>query len=276
MWSSAAARAEVVAPIIDIHHHIGPRGRLHGGEATPFDVVSHLAWHRACMDRHGVDQACLIASHSDIATLGGSAQRVNDIVAEAVGTDPHRFPIGIGTVDPVLGMGGLREIERCILSLGLRAMAWHAHFQGTFLDSPLARLYMERCAELDVPILVHVLADSKNEAIWRLFAVAEAMPAARFVALDAFTSFDQAEWIIRVGGRLSNVWYETGCLFDPGHLLHRFVARHGFSRLIFGSDFYPEWPGWFPSPLYQVLHADWSVEDKQAILGGNARDLFRM
>ena len=29
-----------------------------------------------------------------------------------------------------------------------------------------------------------------------------------------------------------------------------------------------------PAALYEVLHAGWSAEDKGAILGGNARELF--
>jgi uncharacterized protein len=272
-WNSVAARAEVTSPVIDVHHHFGPKGRLTGedGEA---DIAAELRPHLEIMDRHGVDQAFLITSHNALGRGPDGTETVNDLIAEAVRLEPGRFPAGLGTVDPVAGDAGITEIDRCVRDLGLRGMAWHALYQGVMIDSPVMIRYMEHCAELDVPIFIHVVADSKNEAIWRLAHVAEKLPSGRFVALDAFSSHDQMEWLIEMGGRYPNVWWETGCLFTAGHPLQRFVARHGVSRLLFGSDFHAAGEPILPFALYEVLHGAWPTEDKGAILGGNARELF--
>jgi predicted TIM-barrel fold metal-dependent hydrolase len=273
-WNSVEARAEVTSRVIDVHHHLGPKGRI-TGEDGKVDIASALAPHLEIMDRHGVDQAFLIASHNSLGRGPDGSERVNDLVAEAVRLEPGRFPVGLGTVDPVAGDGGIAEIDRCVRDLGLPGMAWHARYQGVFIDSPVMVRYMRHCVGLGVPIFIHVVAESKNEAIWRLAHVAEELPAGRFVALDAFSSHDQLEWLVEMGGRYPNVWYETGCLFTAGHPLPRFVARHGVSRLLFGSDFHAEGEHHLlPAALYEVLHAGWSAEDKGAILGGNARELF--
>jgi predicted TIM-barrel fold metal-dependent hydrolase len=274
-WSSAEALDEISTPIVDAHHHLGPRGRV-TGDQSDFNANDVLPLHIAAMDRHGIAQACLIASYSSLADGTGTAQGANDVIAEIVKREPARFPIGVGTVDPGAGARGVEEIDRCIGELGLKAMSWHSRFQGVFIDAPVMRIYIRRCADLGVPIFLHVLAESNIEAIWRFANVARDIPDGRFVALDPFSSYDQSQWLTEVGGHLPNVWFETGCLFGAGQQIQRFVERHGASRVLFGSDYYAEHRSSFPGAMYDVLNTDWGVDEKAAILGGNLRELFGM
>jgi predicted TIM-barrel fold metal-dependent hydrolase len=274
-WNSAEALAQLPTPVIDAHHHLGPRGRL-SGDQSDFDENEVLPLHLAAMDRHGIAQACLIASHSGLMDWTGTAQRVNDVVASVITKEPTRFIVGIGTVDPGAGARGVEEIDRCVQDLGFKAMAWHSRFQGSFVDSPVMYQYIRHCAALNVPVFLHVLAESNAEAIWRFGKVTREIPEARFVALDPFSSMDQSQWVNDVGGDLPNVWWETGCLFGAGQQVQRFVDRHGPSRVIFGSDYYAEHRSSFPGAMYDVLNTDWDVADKAAILGGNIRELFSL
>src|ERR1700722_17577263 len=91
-WNSVEARAEVASRVVDVHHHLGPKGRI-TGEDGKVDVASALPPHLEIMDRHGVDQAFLIASHHSVGRGADGSGRVEDIIAGGGRRGAGRFPI---------------------------------------------------------------------------------------------------------------------------------------------------------------------------------------
>lgn len=260
--------------VLDIHQHIGPRGRMLG-EDRQFDFTTTIAAHTQMMSRYGIDRAVAIASHSSVSN-DDQGRSANDIVARACEEHPELFLAGVGTVDPVFGeRGGIAEIKRCCEQLGMRGMAWHARFQGTFLDAPPMQAYVRTCTELGLPVFLHAIGESKLEAIWRVTGLARAFPDGRFVVLDAFTSVDNCDWIVAHAGELPNVWFDTGAISATGRVIERFVARHGSARVVFGTTFYGAPDSYaYPAPLFEIAASSIGASDREAILSGNARELL--
>lgn len=259
-----------MARIFDIHHHIGPRDRLTGADEE-YDFEAAAEKHLRVMDEYGIEQICLIASHNARITGTDDVRWLNRKIAEVCAARPDRFAAGAGTVDPGLGDAGLKEIEYCATQLGLNAMAWHPRFAGMPTDAPPVRRYVGATAEFGLPILMHMMAESNFEAPWRLARVAREYPAAQIVALDAFTTMNQAEWIVNVGGELPNVTFELALLRSCSIFLDQFVVSYGAERLIFGSDYYDDVRTRYPAGIGELSATDMSEADRAKILNGNAR-----
>jgi predicted TIM-barrel fold metal-dependent hydrolase len=123
---------------------------------------------------------------------------------------------------------------------------------------------------------VHVFADSTFESPWRLENLAEAHRDVTFVALDAFSSYDQACWMARLATHHPNLWFDTAAMATTASLLARFVAEAGVDRLLLGTNCYGAAQADYHAVAIDVVLAssELSDDDKDAILGGNARRLF--
>lgn len=258
---------------LDIHHHIGPRGQLTGSD-EPYDYRGAVEKHLRVMDAYGVAQACLVASHNGLLRSVADVRRLNEQVAEAQRSHPNRFPAAAGTVHPGIGEAALGEITYCVEELGMAALAWHTRFQGVFLDSPSMRRCVGHTAGLGVPVFLHMFAGSMSEAPWRLVRVAEEFPEARIVALDAFSSYDQAAWVVNVGGTIPNVTFDLSVMVSGSASVAGFVERFGPDRLVFGTNYYDEMATRVPVALYEVQASGVDAEAQRRILGGNARRIL--
>ena len=96
----------------------------------------------------------------------------NDELAEMVLKYPHRFAAGIATL-PMNDMdAALKEAQRAIKDLRLRAIELYSDINGQPLDAPQFMPLYEMMAELDRPIFIHPLRemttpDYKGEGISR-------------------------------------------------------------------------------------------------------------
>jgi predicted TIM-barrel fold metal-dependent hydrolase len=96
----------------------------------------------------------------------------NDELAEMVLKYPHRFAAGIATL-PMNDMdAALKEAQRAIKDLRLRAIELYSDINGQPLDAPQFMPLYEMMAELDRPIFIHPLRemttpDYKGEEISR-------------------------------------------------------------------------------------------------------------
>lgn len=259
-----------MARILDLHQHIGPRDRITGSDGK-YDFTLAAEKHLRMMDSYGIAEACLIPSHTARFAGPEDIRRLNESVAEVRAARPDRFVACAGTVEPALGDAGLAEIQYCIDELRVNAMAWHCQYSGMNVDAPPMKRYVGFTAEAGVTILMHMLAECSFESGWRVGLLAEEFPSARIIGLDAFTSLEQIEWIVSVGGRYQNLMFDLAVLRSCSTYLEKFVEKYGPGRLMFGSNYYDDAGPRAPAALCELDAARLPEQDKDAILGGNAR-----
>lgn len=98
-------------------------------------------------------QGVLIAVDPETAT--GLPAIPNDIIAEAKRKHPDVFVRRFGSVDPWKGKMALKEIERCILDLGLDGIKFQQAMQAFFPNDPRFFPLYERCVELGAYVIFH-------------------------------------------------------------------------------------------------------------------------
>ena len=259
---------------LDIHHHVGALAG-HGdtsGAALEADVANRLSY----LDDHHIDQCVLLPVQYAPPVDGRSGSAlVNDQVFAYRKHAPDRFPAALATADPRAVPAALEEIDRAVEELDVAGFVWHHHFIGTFINDPGMFPLLERIRTHRLPVFVHVIAGSFLESPWRLGELAAAFPDVTFVALDAFSSTDQAASLRGFAHQHPNVVFDTAAATSIAHFMPAFIAEVGAERLLFGSDFYTN-PrlSQVPYSLYELLNSDLQQDALATILGGNARRLL--
>jgi predicted TIM-barrel fold metal-dependent hydrolase len=106
----------------------------------------------AAMDAAGVRASALHNFDEQSAT--GAEPVPNDRVAEIVEQYPGRF-IGFVGVEPHKGDAAVREIDRCINELGLKAVALRPFMHNIYANDPQYFPIYARCEQLGVPVWLH-------------------------------------------------------------------------------------------------------------------------
>jgi predicted TIM-barrel fold metal-dependent hydrolase len=106
----------------------------------------------AAMDSAGVRASALHNFDEQSAT--GADPVPNDRVAEIVEQYPDRF-IGFAGVEPHKGEAAVREIDRCINGLGLKAVALRPFMHNIYANDPKYFPIYARCEQLGVPVWLH-------------------------------------------------------------------------------------------------------------------------
>ena len=134
---------------------------------------------------------------------------------------------------------------------------------------------VERIGEHGLPAFVHIIAGSFLESAWRLGVLADAFPDVVFVALDGFSSPDQAGSMIPFAHKHPNVMFDTGVAATVAHGMPAFIREVGAHRLLLGTDFYSS-PRLFETPyaLYELLNSGLAEEELAQVFGRNARQLL--
>jgi predicted TIM-barrel fold metal-dependent hydrolase len=268
--------------ILDCHHHYGdltdPLGPLptaapwSGASAEPYERVE-LETRLRAMDAQGVRQALILPGHGYLRPRGlADTRRVNDDVAAYRDRLPERFPAAVGVVEPLYGEAGLAEIARGRAELGLVGFSFHVRFQGVSLDSPWVRRYTARMLELGLVPFIHAIADSPENALWKVEALAAQFPGAPMIVLDAFSSFEQAREVLPLAERQPQLRFDTSLAYTFG-LIEPLIRALGPERVVFGTDLYSLVPRG-GHVLEQILASDLDDAAKAAVLGGNLRGLL--
>jgi predicted TIM-barrel fold metal-dependent hydrolase len=110
------------------------------------------------MDEAGIALATLSINDPGPELFGAEgpavARLLNDGIAEAVRSKPGRF-LGLCTL-PFQDMpAALRELDRCVESLGMRGVLLYSNLAGRFPDEPAFEPFWERVDRLGLPVLLH-------------------------------------------------------------------------------------------------------------------------
>ncbi len=227
------------------------------------------------MDATGVDQAVLIPGHGYLRPEGlADTRRINDAIAAYRDRRPDRFPAALGVVEPLYGKAGLDELTRIRDELGLVGVSFHVRFQGVSTNSPLVVALVHRMAALGLVPYLHAVAEVADEAMWKVEEVARCEPETTMVVLDAFSSHEQGEQVLRVAERTPNLVFDTS-LSHGMHGAERLVRACGAQRLVFGTDVYSHVVPQTRNPTLDSV-VDSGLDDgaKSAILAGNLRGIL--
>jgi uncharacterized protein len=249
-------------PILDLHHHVGALD-AGGGASGETRVHDDRASRVELLDSLGITAAAVMPSLQYLRPHGIiDTQRVNDAIADYRDADIRRFPLAFGTTEPLHGEEIAREeIRRAVRDRGLDGVVWHHRFHGVFLDDRRMHPLLDECEAQGVPALVHLFGESDMEAPHALEAIAEAHPALTFIALDAFSGYEQTAAVLGVARRCPNVYLETAGCVPLTRVLGRVIAELGPERLLFGTDCYTEPRMWNEPTGFRELQLDPRLTD---------------
>ncbi len=149
---------------IELDHHAPCRARMLRDDGTFFREIEANCWDpetrmREC-EAVGVRVQVLstipvlFAYHAQPQHGLDVARFLNDHLAGVCQAHPARF-VGLGTLPMQAPDLAVRELERCVLELGLRGVQVGTHMRGMNLDDDRLRPLWQRAAELNAAVFVH-------------------------------------------------------------------------------------------------------------------------
>jgi aminocarboxymuconate-semialdehyde decarboxylase len=134
------------------------------------------------MDQYGIAMQVLTPLPLPVEQLAGEAEKgrvgelvqiANDAIAETVARNPDRF-WGIALLSFSDMALAVRELDRCVLDLGLKGAMLFTNIDGRPLDAPELFPLYQRATELDVPLWIHPVSWDyypwmRDFLLWQIF-----------------------------------------------------------------------------------------------------------
>ena len=187
---------------------------------------------------------------------------LNDTVAEGVRRHPKLFR-GMCFTDPRHGGRAIAEIDRCVGGLGFIGVKLYTQCA---IDDPLQYPVIEKCIELDIPILMHSMKFGPRYPGPEPFAshgehfknIARRYPEAVFII--AHIGNGDWHWQLKGLAGYPNIFADiSGSAYDHG-VVDAIVNELGAERVLFASD------GSFSASVGKLLGAELSERDKRTVL----------
>ena len=211
------------------------------------------------MDRAGVAEA--LTTH--FGAVRYDASTGNSAVMEICRTQPRLHPVAVVNPTPYIGVA--EEVARCVRE-GCVGFRFLPISQGWSLESETFRLVLEAVSGAGLPLTVELGSSSDATRMARL---ARGLSVPVILAGVTYGTMGEAVAVLR---RQDNLHLEACRLVTPG-IVELLASEVGAERLLFGSGA----PYWEVTPtLDMIRHADISEESREAILGGNARRIYRL
>lgn len=198
-------------------------------------------------------------------------QKANVAVYEAMKRYPGKI-YGMAYVHPGYIQEAIAEIDHCVQDLGMVGVKLYRDY---FMDDPIQNPIIEKCIELDVPILMHAMRcmDSGNQLMHPLTSTgihianaAKRYPEAVF-QLGHFTITDW-EYELKAIAPYDNIYTDmSGTAYDSPQM-EQAVQMLGAERILFATD------ESIVSSVGKILGANISTDDKKTILEGKAFNRF--
>ncbi len=266
------------------------------------------------MDEAGFDKQILTLSIPSVdifpVEIGETLARVvNDEIAEISSDHPDRFT-GFATLPFLDPDRTIKELERCIDTLGFRGACIGSNINGMNLDDPRLFPFYERMNAYEMPIHIHPRTPSDKETYkdYRLgpmigFEVDLCIAVVRIVMGGVLDKFPNLKFVVsHLGGAipylaeriqncyeaypecqvnisgpakdyLKRFYYDTVSFFEPALMCaYNFV---GAERMILGSD-YPHVIGDIREAITSIEALKIPQEDKEKIYSGNILELMQV
>ena len=276
---------------IDIHAHI-PRMPglseygIEPGLRQMFRMTDESTSIEKMVETYRAIDTMAVIFSVDAETETGDLPDPNDYVAQIVESYPDVF-VGFCSVDPRKGKAAVEELERSVLSLGLRGLKLHPIHQAFFPDDPVFIPLFTKAEELGIPVLMHsgYAAAGANSPGGDGFELAYSRPiphvdslAARHPDLTIIMAHPAWPWIqeqVAVALHKANVFIDLSG-WAPRYIPRDLIAEASGrlrEKVLFGSD-YP-----YISPvtwLEQFQELDIRDEARPLILHDNAARILNL
>ena len=276
--------------IVDLHTHTFPEkiaaaaiAKLQQASRTVAFSDGTAAGLRASMAKVGVDFSVVLP----VATNPAKVSSMNDLSARLTGKDGLIY---FGCVHPDMEKAEA-EIDR-VADLGLRGIKIHPVYQGVDIDDSRFVRILARAGERALAVVMHAGDDIGFPGMVRCApemirrALLQAGPVKLICAhMGGWRNWERvAECLADTSAMIDTAFslgkitplhegdYAAGdqALLD-GESFCRLVRAFGSRRVVFGTD--SPWDGQLAA-LEQLIALDLTQQEKQDILGGNARRLL--
>lgn len=196
----------------------------------------------------------------------------NNLMYEMTQRYPGRV-YGQAFLNPGYSEATVKEIERCVKELGFVGVKLYHQYR---MDNPAQFPLIEKCIELDIPILMHCGIPLDPDTTKRqpristgvhMANAAKRYPEATFI-MGHIGGGGDWQYEIKAIADCPNVFADVGGSVYDRPLIEESVRYLGADRLLFASD------GGWSSSLSKVLGADIPDEDKKTIFAGAAFSRF--
>jgi len=236
----------------------------------------------AALDAAGVSMSAL--HNFDEQTATGIEPVPNDRVAEIVGQYPGRF-IGFAGIDPGKGRAAIKELDRCVAELGLKAVGLRPFMHNIHASDPAYFPIYEYCQKAGLVVWIHTSANwtlTRRMDFGRPLYLDEVCM--RFPRLKLIAGHGGWPWVnemVALAWRHENLYLDISA-YRPKNLAKsgsgwEMLMHFGNStiqdKVLFGSDW-----------LNLGVHIDKVIEEVRALplkpaviekwLGGNAERVF--
>ena len=224
---------------------------------------------RRILTELGIDYGVMLP----IATKPSQQQTINNWAAQV---NKDNF-ISFGTVHPY-AEDVLDELER-IKALGLQGVKLHPDYQGVFLFDDAMTAVFSRCAELGLPVVIHMGYDPASPVTHHampqdLVFIHEKFPDLKLIGAH-MGGMGQWEAVYKYLAGMDNLWLDTA--YTAGFLDEKpmldIIRKHGADKILFASDLPWHKPS---SELEMIGRLPLSENEREQILWKNAVRLLEL
>jgi len=263
--------------VIDAHCHIYPEkivdravagtDAFYGTRAACRGVASELV---AFSKTLGIDHFVI----QSVATTPKQVASINSFIASAVAENSALFT-GLGAAHPDCE-DQVAVIEQ-IKALGLHGIKIHPDIQGFAIDDERMLPVYALCQDAQLPILMHTGDHRYNFSNPdRLLPILKAFPRLTVIGahFGGWSVWDDAATAL---SDYPNLFVDCSSTFPFANndllLGERLIAKYGYERVLFGSDF----PMWSPKrELETFFSLNLSDDARRAILSENAKKVYQI
>ena len=212
------------------------------------------------MDRCGIERSLLIAVRCGDIRMSTSMHLSYERVAEICNKYPDRFS-GLAGIDPTRGLRQLRELEHAVKEFGFVGAHYYPHWFDMPPDHPYVMPINAKCAELGIPMMMHVGHNLVYRKDLRLPSVAKPISFDRVAILyPELTLIGIHLGVPWVDEMISMCWkheniYMAGDAYAPKHWpkqVTHYANTYGQDKFLFATD----WPVIEPERAVTEINAD--------------------